>query len=68
MFIYLEKKRNELWVIQSSSKTKISFLTQKVIYIDIQIGKEMHVNLAQYHLYQQFNVNECRVNLNMTLH
>ena len=32
-----------------------------------QTGKEMHVNLVKYHVYQQFKTDEYKANLNMTM-
>ena len=41
--------------------------TKKVIYIDRQTGKEMHVYLVKYHVYQQLKADEYKANLNMTM-
>ena len=32
-----------------------------------QTGKEIHVNLAKYHGYQQLEADEYKANLNMTM-
>ena len=32
-----------------------------------QTGKEMHVNLVQYHVYQQLEADEHKVKLNMAM-
>ena len=32
-----------------------------------QTGKEMHVNLTEYHVYQQLKRDEHKANLNMTM-
>ena len=44
-----------------------SFLAQKVIYMNRQTGKEMHVNSIQYHVYQQLKADEHKAILNMIL-
>ena len=56
------------------SKPKSSFIvnaiilnTKKVINMNKQTGKEMHVNLAKYHVYQQLKADEHKANLNMTM-
>ena len=41
--------------------------TKKVIYMNRQTGKEMHVNSVKYHVYQQLKVDEHKANLNMTM-
>ena len=41
--------------------------TKKVIYMDRQTGKDMHVNLVKYHVYQQLKADEQKANLNMTM-
>ena len=44
------------------------FLTQKVIYMDSTTGKEMHVNVVEYHVYQQLKADEYKTNLNMAMY
>ena len=41
--------------------------TKKVIYMNRQIGKEMHINLVKYHVYQQLKADEHKANINMTM-
>ena len=41
--------------------------TKKVIYMNRQTGKEMHVNLIKYHVYQQLKADEHKGNLIMTM-
>ena len=38
-----------------------------MIYLNRQTGKEMHVNLVKYHVYQQLKADEYKANLNMTM-
>ena len=38
-----------------------------MIYMNRQTGKEMHVNLVKYHVYQQLKADEHKANLNMTI-
>ena len=45
----------------------IIFNTKKVIYMNRQTGKEMHVNLAKDHDYQQLKADEHKANLNITI-
>ena len=41
--------------------------TKKVIYMNRQTGKEMHVNLVKYHVYQQLKADEHKANLNRAM-
>ena len=41
--------------------------TKKVIYINRKTGKEMHVNLVKYHVYQQLKADELKANLSTTM-
>ena len=41
--------------------------TKKVILMNRQTGKEMHVNLVTYHVYQQLKAEEHISNLNITM-
>ena len=41
--------------------------TKKVIYMNRKTGKEMHVNLVKYHVYQQLKADEQKANLNMIM-
>ena len=52
---------------KSSFIINVILNTKKVIYMNRQTGKEMHVYLLKYHVYQQLKADEHKANLNMTM-
>ena len=54
--------------LESSFMIHVIILSKiKVIYINRETGKEMHVNEVKFHVYQQLKGNELKANLSMTM-